>query len=266
MCEHPQLLSKEPVERLFLPFPTKPQRFSRRQITHHREELLLLPQMDLIDAHLPQGRLPASGCPARQITQIDAAHGAGRQPQAARHPSHRGTLAGLPDGLFEALAERGLAGQLLHLLTLDPAIRTAHPVQLDHHRRAVLKAGQIAYLPLVRRHHFTHPLPATGAHQLAVPALPPHPQTQSLGCLVDLASIDPITWPPQNLRPLAVGHPAKRIATPATLESRKSTSFSDSRSEPKKEHPIHFQRSSRKSGSDGFADGLPIHTHLDTPC
>jgi hypothetical protein len=54
------------------------------------------------------------------MNQVDAAYGASRQSKSGRHPPHRGALAGFPDGLFEALAERGLAGQLLHDIT-DPS-------------------------------------------------------------------------------------------------------------------------------------------------
>src|ERR1700677_1463863 len=43
-----QVFLEELVQRLFLPLPSEPQRFSRLQIAHHREKFLLLPQMDLI--------------------------------------------------------------------------------------------------------------------------------------------------------------------------------------------------------------------------
>src|ERR1700679_2742359 len=47
-----QVFLEELVQRLFLPLPSEPQRFSRLQIAHHREEFLLLPQMDLVHSHL----------------------------------------------------------------------------------------------------------------------------------------------------------------------------------------------------------------------
>src|SRR5580700_8491050 len=43
-----QVFREELVQRLFLPLPSKPQRFSRLQIAHHCEEFLFLPQMDLV--------------------------------------------------------------------------------------------------------------------------------------------------------------------------------------------------------------------------
>src|ERR1700723_4069240 len=47
-----QMFLEDLVQRLFLPLPSEPQRFSRLQIAHHREKFLLLPQMDLIHSHL----------------------------------------------------------------------------------------------------------------------------------------------------------------------------------------------------------------------
>ena len=46
--------------------------------------------------------------------------------------------------------------------------------------------------------------------QFAVPPLAAHPQTQSLGCFVDLAAVDPVSRPSQNLCPFALAHPPER--------------------------------------------------------
>src|SRR5580692_9802643 len=123
-----QMFLEEFVQRLFLPLPSEPQRLPRFQIAHHCEELLLLPQMDLIHSHLPQRRLPSPLRPTTQIAHIDGSHRAAGQAKLPCHSSYRRTLTGQPYRLFEALAERRLARQLRHLLRLHPAVRTAHPI------------------------------------------------------------------------------------------------------------------------------------------
>src|SRR5271157_6199558 len=104
-----QMFLEEFVQRLFLPLPSEPQRFSRLQIAHHREELLLLPQIDLIHSHPAQRRLSSPLRPATQIAHIDGSHRAAGQAKLSRHSSHRRALTGQPHRLFEALAERRLA-------------------------------------------------------------------------------------------------------------------------------------------------------------
>ena len=130
----------------------------------------------------PSAARPASFVPppALQIPQIDGAHGAGRQPKLLRHPPHRCTLASQPYRLFEALAERRLAGQLRYLLCFDAAVRAAHPIQLNYHRRPILRPGQIAHLPLIDVAGFGQLPPAAGTHQLPVAPLASHPQLRVL--------------------------------------------------------------------------------------
>ena len=202
-----QLATKELIQRLFLPLGAEPQRFPRLQIAHYRQELLFLPQIDFIHAHLPQHRLCPALAPPLQISQIDGPHRAGRQTPLPRHLSPRRAFAGSSHGLFESLAERRFARQLLHLLGLHPTLRAAHPVQLDHYRRLVCEARQVPHFPLVAFVDCRHPLAATTAHQPPIPALPPHPQFQRLPLFVDLALVYPIPRPSQNLRPLVVCHP-----------------------------------------------------------
>ena len=133
-----QVLLEKLIQPLFLAFPTKPQRFSRLQVGHDRQKLLLLPQVDLIDSHLSQRRSASRSCPALQIPQIDRPHRTRCQAKLPRHSSYRCALTGLPHRLLKALAEGRLAGQRPYFLGLDPAVRTAHSIQLDHHRRAIL--------------------------------------------------------------------------------------------------------------------------------
>src|ERR1019366_7259108 len=90
--EAAQLLPEELVQRFFLPFPPEPQRLSGLQVAHHGEELLFLPQMNLVKAHLPQGRLSSRLRPALQIAKIDGSPRAGRQPKLLRPPPHRAAL------------------------------------------------------------------------------------------------------------------------------------------------------------------------------
>ena len=50
------------IPRLFLTFPTKPERFSRLQVGHERQKLLFLPQIGLIHSQLPQRRSASYRC------------------------------------------------------------------------------------------------------------------------------------------------------------------------------------------------------------
>src|ERR1017187_4611734 len=228
-----QLLLEELVQRLFLPFPPEPQRLSRLQVAYHGEKLLFLPQMNLVHPHLPQGRLPACRCPALQIPQIDGAHRAPRQPNLLRPPPHRCTLAGQPYRLFEALAERRLAGQLRYLLRLHAAVRAAHPIQLKHHRRPILRPGQIAHLPLIDVAGFAQLPPAAGTHQLPVAPLAPHPQLQGLAMLIDFVPVHAVAWPPQQFAPVVLSHPAENTqSSPKSKSPMKSGAVPDSCAEP----------------------------------
>ncbi len=94
-----QLFLEKLVQRLFLPLPSQPQRFSRLQIAYHCQKLLLLPQIDLIHSHLPQRWLSSPLRPATQIAHIDGSHRAAAQAKLSRHSSHRRALAGQPHRL-----------------------------------------------------------------------------------------------------------------------------------------------------------------------
>src|SRR6516165_995093 len=91
-----------------------------------------------------------------------------------------------------ASSKRLLKGALLGISgtfsCLDAAVGTAHPIELDHHRRAILRPRQIPYLALVDLSNFLG-LPTTaGTLQFSVPTLTSHPQTQRLVRFVDLAA------------------------------------------------------------------------------
>src|ERR1700684_3696785 len=130
----------------------------------------------------------------------------------------RRTLAGLSHRFLESFAVRSFAGQLRHLLGTETAARALHPIRLHHHRRRVLKAGQIPHFPLAgllnpaRRHM----LPAPRANQLQPCLLPPHPQLQPLSLFINLFPINPVSRPSQNARPVVFSHPL-RLAPCARL-------------------------------------------------
>src|SRR5215469_6169316 len=173
--EGTQLLPQELIESFFLPLASEPQRFAGLQIAHHRQEFVLLPQIDFINSHLPQRRFPPARCPALEIANIDGTHRAGRQPELSGHSAHRCALTRQPHRFFEALAERCFAWQLRHLLRLHSAIRAAHTIQLDHYRGAKLEAGQIAHLPLVGVIHLAQFATTARTHQLAIAPFSPYP-------------------------------------------------------------------------------------------
>src|SRR5437660_8068856 len=139
--------------------------------------------------------------------------------QSLGHLPRRRTFARLPYGFLEPLAEGRLARQLLHLLGLPPAVRAPYPIQFQHHRRLVLKAGQVPHFSLIHLTDLAHPTPAARTHDPPVARLAPHPQLQRLGGLVDLRSVDSVTRPPQNLRPVVVSQTAESIEKRASLKT-----------------------------------------------
>src|SRR5271157_4703026 len=87
-----QLGLEKLVQSCFLPLPPEPQWLPRLQITHHREELLFLPQIDLVYPHLPQRRLPSCCRPALRIPHIDGSHRAAGQAKLSAYAPHGCTL------------------------------------------------------------------------------------------------------------------------------------------------------------------------------
>src|SRR5882724_8355458 len=156
-----------------------------------------------------QRRLPSPLRPAPQITQINGSDRAAGQSKLSRHTSHRRALTGQPHRLFEALAERRLARQLRHFLRLDPAVRTAHPIQFHHHRRPKLETREISYLSLVGVIGIAELPPTARANQFPVSTFAPNPQLQRFCLLLDFVSVDPIPRPPQYFGPVRLSHPAE---------------------------------------------------------
>jgi hypothetical protein len=112
-AERSLFLAEKLAQRLFLPFPFKPQRLGRvRLLTTVRN--FCSSQMDFVDAHLPQRGHPPLRLPVFQTAQIHGARRGFRQPESARYYLPRCRyLGGLPHVLFEAFAERCFAGQRL---------------------------------------------------------------------------------------------------------------------------------------------------------
>src|ERR1700680_1360575 len=154
--------------------------------------------MDFVHAHQRECGLAPCCRPALQVTQIDRAHGTGRHSESPRYLPSRGTLTRLADSILKALAERGFAGELGDLLGRDPAIRTAHSINLDDHRGPEFHARQIAHFPLADIVRVL-PLPAASrTDQLPMAPLPPNPQLQCLRLLMDLVPVHPIPRPCQQ--------------------------------------------------------------------
>lgn len=98
------------VQPLLLAPLAEPHRFASLQIADYGEKLLLLPQMDLIDAHQPQSRLLATPGPALQIPQIDRSNRAGGQAKLSPHSPYRSTFAGLAHRASKRLLKGALLG------------------------------------------------------------------------------------------------------------------------------------------------------------
>src|ERR1051325_9478104 len=112
---HPLTVAQRGLEKLvqcfLLPFPPEPQRLGGFQVAYHRQEFLLLPQVNLIDAHLPQGRLPSCRRPSLQVSQIYGANRALGQPETSGHLPCRRTLTSFAHRVLEPFAKRRLTAQ-----------------------------------------------------------------------------------------------------------------------------------------------------------
>src|SRR5580698_9829708 len=223
-----ELGPKELIQRLFLSLPPEPYRLDGFQVANHGHELLLLSEEDLVHAHLRQRRFLPRRRPSFQIPEIDGPSGARRQAELTGHLARRGTFTGQPDGVLEALAERRFARQLGHFLNLDPAVRTADPVNLHHNRRAKLHAGKVTDLSLTGVVGVFQLPPATRANQLPVTTLTTYPKLQRLCLLVDFMPVDPIPRPSQQLRQFTVSLTAEstRFSSPSEIQLASTPSYS----------------------------------------
>src|SRR6516225_6380496 len=104
-----QLFLEKCIQGFLLAFPSEPQRLAGFQVAHHRQELLLLADVDLIHAHLPECRFAPTSRPSLQIAQVDRAHRTLRQAEPSCHLSRGRTLTRLPYRILEALTERRFA-------------------------------------------------------------------------------------------------------------------------------------------------------------
>src|SRR5450432_1565935 len=199
-----QLATKEIIQRLLLALPAKPQRLARFQIAYHRQELALLAPVDFVHSHLSQREPPPLRFPSFQIPQIHGSYRALRQSRPSCHLTCRRALARLPHDFLEALAERRLGRQLLHLLHPDAAFRTSQAVYFHNHRRAEYAPWQVPDLPLPHILDRMQSPPASATFKPSVEWLASHPQFQCLGLFVHLVPIHPITGPSQNRRPFFV--------------------------------------------------------------
>ena len=73
-----------------------------------------------------------------------------------------------------------------------------------HHRRRQRTPRKIAHLPLAEVVEILELPPASGALQLRIAALPPHPKLQGLGLFIDLMPVNPIPRPLQDLGEIGV--------------------------------------------------------------
>src|SRR5258707_5707918 len=201
-----QLRLEELVERLLPAFRPEPYRLAAVQVAHHGDELLLLAKKDLVDPHLPKCWFAPRLSPTCQITLIDGPHRARRKAKLPRHSAGRRTLAGLPDRILEALAERCLRGQQGHLLRFHSAVRAAHTVQLHHHCGQIFKARQIAHFPLIAGYYLCCRLPAARTDQQLIGTPSSHPQLQPLALFINLMPVYLVARPAQYPRPIVVSH------------------------------------------------------------
>jgi hypothetical protein len=106
-----QGLREEPIQRLARALFPQPQGLPCVEVAHHRQELRLLSEEDLIHAELAE-RFPG---PARRPTPprvvVEETDRLRRQAPLGGHASHRGADAGLGDRRFDASRVVGLPGQ-----------------------------------------------------------------------------------------------------------------------------------------------------------
>src|SRR4030065_638242 len=94
--------------------------------------------------------------PRDSSSRKKAARGACARWGASTRRPRRPRLARQAHSILESLAEWGFARQLRDALDLDPAVGTAHAIDLHDHRGPILAPRQIPHLALADVVHLAH--------------------------------------------------------------------------------------------------------------
>jgi hypothetical protein len=199
-----QLRPEELLQRFLLSVSAKPQRLASLQIAHHREKLVALSSVDLIHTHLPQrcSRLCAFHLSrqrrsmARTVLSTSPDRRAACRADALSHACATASSKRLLNG--------ALPGSRGTFSTFTPQSGHFTLVDLHGHRAAELARGQIPHGAFTAVIGTGELVAAARTFQLAIPALSPHPQIQSLLFLVDRMPVYPITGPMQDSCELVV--------------------------------------------------------------
>src|SRR5438093_4686199 len=118
--------------------------------------------------------------PPFEVAHVDSPHCGLRQSESASHLTGRRTFAGLPDNLFEPLAERRLGGQLLDPFHPHSTFRTSQAVHFHNYRRAIAAPWQVPDFALAHIVHRVQSSPTPATLKPPVDRLAPDPQFQRL--------------------------------------------------------------------------------------
>jgi hypothetical protein len=138
----------------------------------------------------------------------------------------------LADGIFEPLAEGGLARQERDAFNLYSAIWALHPMDLNDHGSQQRTPGQIPYLSLAKVMIILKLPPTARTHQLPISPLPADPKTEAFARFIDLMPVNPVPRPLQDLRQIVVYHLDSLTKMPDLGKARQINAFTDSCGEP----------------------------------
>src|SRR5713226_6603784 len=175
--------------------------------------------MDFIHAHLTQGRFAPPRSPAFQVPQIYCPDRALRQSKLARYSPRCRAFTCHAHCILKPLGKGRLAWQHQYFLPLDSAIWALHPKHLDVHSRAEFAPRQITHGALPDIVDPPYLPSASGTFHVPIAPLPPHPQLQCLGFLVNLVLVDPVSGPHQNPGVLFVRRQSPSLAEPLLIQS-----------------------------------------------
>src|SRR5258706_2354714 len=163
--------------------------------------------------------------PPLEVAHVNSPHRGLRQLESASHLTRRRTFAGLPDNLFEPLAERCLGGQLLDLLHADSALRTPQPMHFHNYRGAIYAPGQVPDFALAHIVHRVQSSPTSATLKPPVDRLATDPQFQCLRRFVQLVPVHSIPRPSQDRCPFFVCQLPSVAKNPDTLNYRWLAAF-----------------------------------------
>jgi hypothetical protein len=230
-----QILSKEAVESLTLPFRSGPDRLPGLQVRYHGEALALTPE-DLVHSHQPQRSALSPPGPSRKRSLVDPTDGLRREAPLRRHSPNRRVLTVAGHRFREASRVGMLAFEKVDPLSAHPTPRAIDPMDLHHQPHLPGTPRQVPHpaFPHAVRGPDSHP--ASAARIARFGCRLPNPDRQRRIDLVEPPLVGAIPNQPQNPAYNLLGHPLRGLLSRLPSEAeilRRAGALSSLRPHPR---------------------------------